>query len=1293
MAFRRWVGTNSDFSLGNNWLDENNQPGTPRSGDIININPFDGTYTATVTVVGALSTTGSGQLTVENDATLTVDGLFTIAGNGSGLSQVRDGAILNLNGGLTVDGPTFNTGLHVSGGIGHVLATTKTKDQTAVVIGDHAKGALTVTSEGLFDASESEVTLGKEQNSSGSLSIGTPGTAATPEVRAETLNVGVNGTGTVGVRNNGFLHVLKDMIVAQENTSSGSISVGVAGTSSGHIDVDGNIIAGQHGQATISAFATGTLLEAQNLTLGGAVAHLNACHEWEYAADPGSGTLSVSDSAVVRIAEKVLLKHLTTGTDTISVIGGMVDVGGGGGASPGKMYINSEGEVSGHGSIFVRESFGGLIGTVVINGGVLAAKEGYLSINAKVDSTTGTTRIDDDATLNLLHRFDGTVTFNDTTDPPTYHTMLRLAGSELYDPVQPGPVLTGLKFTGAVADLSRGDTIVVVSGTWSGLGAGDHTIGHTENDGSEFIITTRDHYTVSYTLDQEYAFNVFSIRKLPTLEIGVTFEAESPQVVTGSMAVPGHGYPYPFVDSLISGWAKWDKGQGPIKYCFGDAAKIADAISVHGETYYVRCDAPGNVQTWTDAEKAAYEAALDVYESVCGLAFEKVESASDANIVAWKVPNIVGAVELLGETEPLAHRPDGHVWQYFEAPEATSFGSEGRRLFTHELGHALGLAHPHGDGPESDDSAFPTVGGATDPGSNFQNQPVYTVMSYVNPGGWIADPATTTFGDQGGLGAFDIAALQTLYDEAQYNFGNDLYILPTTNGSGTGWSCIWDKDGIEDTIGAPADVTADCTIDLRAATLNLNDHDASGQGAGGFVSYIHGIKGGFTIAHNAHIENAYGAQGNDTLIGNDDNNTLTGFGGNNTLNGGGGTDTADYSLAPGSVNINLTLGGGFNGYGNNIDSLTNIENVTGSQFNDSLAGNNDANTLIGNAGDDELSGGGGDDVFEGGAGADRINGDGGSDTISYGRSGAGVSVSLGAAASLIGPGGPLAAPAAFGSGGDAEGDQLTGIENLMGSDFADVLTGEAGANTLDGGGGADTLYGLSGADVIIGGSGNDTINGGDQGDVIFGGDDDDSIGGGMGLDTIDGGSGNDTILGALGADAIFGNLGFDEIHGGDGNDTINGGDQGDVITGDTGDDVIGGGMGLDTIDGGIGNDTITGGMGNDQLTGGADADTFAFGSPGVANDGVDTIVDFVSGSDTIQVSAAGYGGGLTAGGSPTVLNVADHTTVASGGGQFIFQTGDSTLWFDATGGSGADAVEIVVLIGVASLQATDFHVV
>jgi Ca2+-binding RTX toxin-like protein len=260
-----------------------------------------------------------------------------------------------------------------------------------------------------------------------------------------------------------------------------------------------------------------------------------------------------------------------------------------------------------------------------------------------------------------------------------------------------------------------------------------------------------------------------------------------------------------------------------------------------------------------------------------------------------------------------------------------------------------------------------------------------------------------------------------------------------------------------------------------------------------------------------------------------------------------------------------------------------------------------------------------------------------------------------------------------------------------------TLDGGIGDDALTGGAGSEVLSGGTGFDTIFGGADNDLIGGGDQGDLLSGEEGNDLINGGMGLDTIDGGIGDDTINGGVGSDTVFGNAGFDQIHGNDGNDTINGADQGDLITGDAGDDVIGGGMGLDTIDGGIGNDTITGGMGNDQLTGGADADTFAFGLPGAANDGLDTITDFVSGTDTIQISAAGYGGGLAVNASVTLVTADSVVNANSGaGGYFIFDNSGpdtGTVYWDANGGNGADAVAVAVLTGVASLQAADFHVV
>ena len=70
-----------------------------------------------------------------------------------------------------------------------------------------------------------------------------------------------------------------------------------------------------------------------------------------------------------------------------------------------------------------------------------------------------------------------------------------------------------------------------------------------------------------------------------------------------------------------------------------------------------------------------------------------------------------------------------------------------------------------------------------------------------------------------------------------------------------------------------------------------------------------------------------------------------------------------------------------------------------------------------------------------------------------------------------------------GSGGDAEGDQLNGIENIRGSEFDDVIKGDGGDNRIVGGDGADDLFGDSGDDTILGGMGADAIDGGKGTDV------------------------------------------------------------------------------------------------------------------------------------------------------------------------------------------------------------------
>lgn len=114
-----------------------------------------------------------------------------------------------------------------------------------------------------------------------------------------------------------------------------------------------------------------------------------------------------------------------------------------------------------------------------------------------------------------------------------------------------------------------------------------------------------------------------------------------------------------------------------------------------------------------------------------------------------------------------------------------------------------------------------------------------------------------------------------------------------------------------------------------------------------------------------------GTDGADHLIGDSGNDTLQSSRGVDILDGGAGIDIVDYSNSHAAVNIDLSSGkvGGGTATG---DSLSSIENISGSLFGDYLRGNGDTNILFGEAGDDILNGGLGHDILEGGLGADTF---------------------------------------------------------------------------------------------------------------------------------------------------------------------------------------------------------------------------------------------------------------------------------------------------------------------------------
>ncbi|MFG6461195.1 PA14 domain-containing protein [Roseateles sp. DXS20W] len=385
-----------------------------------------------------------------------------------------------------------------------------------------------------------------------------------------------------------------------------------------------------------------------------------------------------------------------------------------------------------------------------------------------------------------------------------------------------------------------------------------------------------------------------------------------------------------------------------------------------------------------------------------------------------------------------------------------------------------------------------------------------------------------------------------------------------------------------------------------------------------------------------NVENLTGSRFSDRLVGGDGSNVLDGGrgadvliggAGADTLIGGDGSDTADYSTSSVAVQINLTTGVVTGGDATG-DTFQSIENLTGGTGDDQLTGEASANTLIGGAGNDTLSGlagndrldgGDGDDLLEGGTGADQLAGGAGTDTATYATSSQGVRVNL---------------ATGIGLGGDAEGDRLSGIENLTGSDKDDQLTGTAGVNKLVGGGGDDVLDGGDGADVLDGGDGsdtasyasatagvaasllapgtntgaaagdsylsienltgsnyNDTLTGDANANVIAGGDGDDLIEGRGGADVIQGGLGNDTLSYAASAAAVQVDLVAGTGNGGDAQANVIGGIEnligsnfGDALRGDANDNRLDGGNGDDLLEGGAGADQLLGGAGNDTAT-------------------------------------------------------------------------------------------------------------
>ncbi|MWK55284.1 tandem-95 repeat protein, partial [Pseudomonas otitidis] len=163
------------------------------------------------------------------------------------------------------------------------------------------------------------------------------------------------------------------------------------------------------------------------------------------------------------------------------------------------------------------------------------------------------------------------------------------------------------------------------------------------------------------------------------------------------------------------------------------------------------------------------------------------------------------------------------------------------------------------------------------------------------------------------------------------------------------------------------------TAESATASVSLTrDTDGILDGNNSDNLLVDGLPGGHTLNGNGGNDVLLGNDGDDTLNGGAGNDLLVGGSGNDYLDGGSGTDTAGYQDATAGVNVSLGITGQQNTGGAGLDTLVNIENLTGSNFNDTLTGNSGANVLSGLAGNDTLIGAGGNDTLTGGDGADTF---------------------------------------------------------------------------------------------------------------------------------------------------------------------------------------------------------------------------------------------------------------------------------------------------------------------------------
>lgn len=362
--------------------------------------------------------------------------------------------------------------------------------------------------------------------------------------------------------------------------------------------------------------------------------------------------------------------------------------------------------------------------------------------------------------------------------------------------------------------------------------------------------------------------------------------------------------------------------------------------------------------------------------------------------------------------------------------------------------------------------------------------------------------------------------------------------------------------------------------------------------------------------------------------------------GNDTLTGTSPNATVTYASATAPVTVSLAITTQQNTGGAGLDTLTNIDNLIGSDHNDNLTGNSQNNGLDGGAGTDILVGGSGDDEYIVDRTSDIVTekfngGNGGTDVVN--------------------------SSATYKLSANVENLTLMGTLaiNGTGNKSANLITGNEAINTLNGGVGADTL---------LGGLGNDTYIIDNVNDIVI-----EQFG--EGTDRV-----NSKASYTLSANVEHLTLTGTSVIDGTGNDL------GNRIVGNTADN---------QLDGKAGNDILDGRAGNNILTGGTGKDYFRFKTIDHLTEGrIDTITDFNVADDVIKLENNIFTAFATA---AVPIKIADGefvigTHALDADDFIIYNSGTGALLYDADGNGADAAVQFATITGGLAMTSKDFHV-